>query len=470
MKRKGNDISYMAATQYGLHPPISQTFRGQLLKGFTIIAAVLAVTGLLYAGNVKKLKKRLAQELSAGDYTAAAATIGELGGENTVEAVKVIVSIALAEKIQSQEVFLASKEALSKITEEKAVNYLCSKAAAKRRDWRLKVLVAEVLGNLKGKQVPKTLIALLKDEQPEVLREAIIALSKQEHVEVNELIKIVEALIDVLEELEKGKGLIWVEARKALTTLVGPDYETAGEWKEYWRIRKKELKANPNSPKPGKNNKPKHALPDETRYCPKFFGHEIISNEILFVIDVSDSMVIKDPGDGKQRRGDYDKIPSDRMRIERCKKGLIKSVASLPKRIKFNIITFSSSVKSWQNKKLVPATSKNKQAALNFVKKFKAVGGTFTDDALKEAFANTEADTIFLVSDGSPKRYPESPDKSDERNIKMIDECLNFVRKENRFRKVRIFTFGFDGQDVQRAVDFMKKLARENRGEYKSIK
>jgi len=450
------------------------------------VAVVLAIAGLLYAGNIKKLKKKLGQELSVEDYTSAAATIAELGEENSLEAVKVIVSVALNERIESQEVFLAAKEALSKITDGEAVNYLCVKASkAKARGWKLKVLFAEVLGNLKGEKVLETLIELLKDRQPEVVREAIIALKKQGDI------KAVDALIDVLGKLEKGKGLVWVEVRKALTSLTGADYPTAEEWRQYWLVRKEELKANPQTPRPTGDGAPKTSLDEEKKKAPRFFGKEIMSKKILFIIDVSGSMIMKDKLSGEgggagKGSDDYNKIPEDRMRIKRAKKELTKAVKALPKSAKFNIIAFSMSIKSWQNKKLAPATSKNKQAALNFVKKFKAIGGTFTDDALKEAFANMEADTIFFLSDGAPQRYPESPDKPDERNLKLIDQCLEFVRKENKFRKVKIFTFAFDGKgiwnpaqgkmpaslsaDTGRFVEFMKKLAKENGGEYKSIK
>jgi hypothetical protein len=178
-------------------------------------------------------------------------------------------------------------------------------------------------------------------------------------------------------------------------------------------------------------------------------------------------------------------MSKDRMRIERAKNELKKAIASLSPKAKFNVIAFSNGVSPWQKRKLVLATSRNKQAAIAFADKFSANGGTYTDDALKEAFANKEADTIYFLSDGAPEKYPSRIGQENPDNIKLIDTILTWFRSENKFRKVKIFTFGFDGEGVwdpnrgpkppyhqkaQRFIDFMKKLAQESGGEYKSIR
>lgn len=467
--------------------------RGAGMKRGVFLAVVLAIivaATVSYAGDLGKLKTRLANELNAKDYTSASATIAELGDENSLDAVKVIVSIALNERIDSREIFQAAKEALSRTTNAEAVSFLCSQAR-KSRDWRLKALLAEVLGDLTGNEVRDALISLLDDRQPEVVREAVKALSKLKDIEA------VDKLIDTLERTEKEKGLVWVEIRKALTSLTGYDYDTAVKWREFWRVRKEELKANPGSPETAKPVSPDEVktglLEEEKRKAPKFFGKEIMSKRIVFVIDVSGSMIMKDrdtaggeAGDkGQQGGSEYSKMPENRMRILRAKNELKKAVAGLPTTAKFNIIAFANYVSAWQKKKLVYATSKNKKAALTFVDKFVANGGTFTDDALKEAFGNEEMDTMFFLSDGAPERYGSAAGQENPQNAPLIDECLDFVRTANKFRKVKIYAFGFDGegvwdpnrgtkpayhQKVERFVSFMRKLAQENGGEYKSLK
>jgi predicted RNA binding protein with dsRBD fold (UPF0201 family) len=455
-----------------------------------IAALLLALSAGAHAGDLDKLKKKLADEIGRQDYTSAASTMSELGEEDSIDAVKIIVSLALNNNIESQEIFDAAKSALAKTTNKEAISFLCDLAKKKSSDWRLKALLAEVFGELQGKEVVDTLRTLLKEKQPEVLREVIISLSKLGDTDA------VDDLIEALEKLEKEKGLVWVEARKALTALTSHDELTAEKWRDYWQARKEELKANPGSPetaKPTTKGDMSTSLEEEIRKAPKFFGKEIMSKRIVFVIDVSGSMIMKDrdtaggeagPG-GQQGGSEYSQMAEDRMRINRAKNELKKAVAGLPATAKFNIIAFANYVSPWQKQKLVPANTQNKNAAIAFVDKFHANGGTFTDDVLKEAFANKEADTIFFLSDGAPERYGSVAGQENPQNEPLIGQCLDFVRSENKFRKVKIFAFGFDGEGVwdpnlgpkppyhqkaQRFIDFMRKLAEENGGEYKSIK
>jgi hypothetical protein len=457
-----------------------------------VLAFALAFAMLLYAGDINKLKKKLSHELQAEDYTSAASTIAELGEDGSVEAVKVILTVALNERIKSHEVFSASKEALSGITDKAAIEYICSVAKKKSRDWRVKMLLAEVLGDLNGEGVLDALTTLLKDRQPEVVREAVISLKKLGDIEA------VDELIEALARLEKEKGRPWIEARRALHELTGGyDFTTAAKWRQFWTQKKEEVKKEADSPDTAKPVAPGEVktglLEEEKKKAPKFFGREILSKKIVFVIDVSGSMIMKDRGTGggeagkgaRQGASEYSKMSKDRMRIERAKNELKKAIAALSPKAKFNVIAFSNGVSPWQRRKLVLATSRNKQAAIAFADKFSANGGTYTDDALKEAFANKEADTIYFLSDGAPERYPSVIGQENPDNIKLIDTILTWFRSENKFRKVKIFTFGFDGEGVwdpnrgpkppyhqkaQRFIDFMKKLASESGGEYKSIK
>lgn len=474
--------------------------QGQMIssrKGLTMrrlgfaaaLTMVLVMAGLVHAGDLSKFKRRLGRELASQDYTAAAATIRELGEEDSLEAVKLIVKLALDERIESHEIFKAAKEALSSITDEKAIKFLCEKARKRTRDWRLKAFFAEILGNLRGEGIVDALISLLKDRKQEVVREAITALAKQRDI------KAVETLIETLARLETEKGEVWIEARKALTSLTGADHTTAQKWREYWRVRKDELKAHADSPetsKPSMTGEPRTSLDEEIKKAPKFFGKEIMSRRIVFVIDVSGSMIMKDrpvsggeAGKGPKGASEYSRMPTDRMRINRAKAELKKAVAGLPPSAKFNIIAFAMGVSPWQKKRLVLANSRNKRAAFVFVDKFIANGGTFTDDALKEAFANEEADTIFFLSDGAPERYASVRGQENPQNTELIGKCLDYVRQANKFRKVKIYAFGFDGEGVWdpnrgtkpayhknagRFINFMRSLAEENGGEYKSVK
>ena len=134
----------------------------------------------------------------------------------------------------------------------------------------------------------------------------------------------------------------------------------------------------------------------------------------------------------------------------------------------FNIIGFNSRLFAWCTR-LAPANEKNKSKAAEFVKKLGAAGYTNTDDALKTAFSDKNADTVFLLSDGVPLRKEHKDQMSDA----FIQGILDFVSYANRFRRVVIHTFGFDaiGRDPggERCVKFLKDLAEQNDGEYHNI-
>ena len=97
--------------------------------------------------------------------------------------------------------------------------------------------------------------------------------------------------------------------------------------------------------------------------------------------------------------------------------------------------------------------------------------------ALMEAFKDFRADTIILLSDGAPrKRGQEVSD--------LIPQILELVRNQNYLRKLKIFTFGFEGEgewppgsrygrqphdDPALLVSFLTDLAKEHGGKYTPI-
>jgi hypothetical protein len=76
------------------------------------------------------------------------------------------------------------------------------------------------------------------------------------------------------------------------------------------------------------------------------------------------------------------------------------------------------------------------------------------------AFDVSDATTIFLLSDGAPRRGDKPMD---------VDPILAKVREDNRFRRVRIHTVGFlqAGSNLRK---FMTRLAAQNQGHYKELR
>lgn len=442
------------------------------------VAFAFAVVTAAYGQDIKKLEKKFNAAYQAQDWTTVCSVIKEIGALNDTKSVKHIVTIALA--IERKDVYDASKEALEGVTDEEAIAYMCEQAR-KNKKWEVRCLLVEVVGKRDSATVFQTLIECLKDKDDNVLREAVLALKAKGKNEA------VDALIDVLARLEKGKGLVWVEVRKALHELTGGyDYGSAEKWKEFWQVRKEELKSgekNPETAKPS-GNEPRTWIEEEKKKAPKFFGQEVMSKKIMFVIDRSGSMQARDPAMKKSEGGQLTPVdpnykpgqedpwggdtslPQDRARIERVKNELSKCIAAMDPKTRFNVIYFSSAISIWQQK-LVFANSGNKNAAIKWISGLGPMGNTHTDEALKKAFEDQEFDTMFVLSDGQPFKNGQ---------LLAVEPILEWVRDANRQRKVKIFTFGFanvkskpGATDRDQMLKLLKGLAEEHGGKFTDI-
>ena len=87
------------------------------------------------------------------------------------------------------------------------------------------------------------------------------------------------------------------------------------------------------------------------------------------------------------------------------------------------------------------------------------------EDKYAESRASAEAEAtklraIFLLSDGAPKRDGERLD---------VDPILEWVREANRFARIRLHTVGFE-QAGSKMRKFMRRLAKQNHGDYVELK
>ncbi len=280
-------------------------------------------------------------------------------------------------------------------------------------------------------------------------------------------------LIAIVEAQTKERDLLWLEGRRALLKNTGQDFETGADWKKWWDAERESF-----DPDEAPDEDGRTVVVKKAGDSVEFFGTEIFSRNLIFVIDVSGSMAMFDQG--KLKRKEAEKA---RIRLDRARKQLLSAIESLPKTARFNIIVYSNKVTAWQ-KGLKPASKSAIKSAGRFVKEFLARGATYTDDALKRAFEDSEADTIVLLSDGAPTK-PDFP--SDY----LIGEILKDIANRNAARKMRINTFGFEGtglwpdkipgqpsgpratptvKDVETFTGFMKQLAEDNHGSFQSIK
>ncbi|MFN0058930.1 MAG: hypothetical protein ACKVX7_10780 [Planctomycetota bacterium] len=279
----------------------------------------------------------------------------------------------------------------------------------------------------------------------------------------------IDVLLDVLEKEGIDVGLIGYDAHVALVNLTGVDFDNIEDWRNYWSANRESFDPAKVGADAGKT-----AIPRKQIDTPTFFGLEIISRRVTFVVDISGSMTMYDEG-GEEGGGKSDRRVRERM--ARTRRELANAISKLDGRAFFNVIAFNNAVHPFM-KSLVSASEANKGKALNFVRKLAADNATHTDEALRRAFDDTSVDTIILLSDGAPmKSQNEGPEQ-------LIPRILSDVKQLNRLRRVRIFTLGFEGQgqwppgskyagqppvDAAQMVSFLKQLAAENRGTYKAI-
>ncbi|MFQ5507521.1 MAG: VWA domain-containing protein, partial [Planctomycetota bacterium] len=285
----------------------------------------------------------------------------------------------------------------------------------------------------------------------------------------------IPVLIRVLEEAKASKGKIHVsgtlftaieESLADLTGFWAPAKEPE-KWRSWWTGVASEFVMAP----------PKKALRSRLNKTKSvgFFGIPVTGNRVVFILDVSGSMLCPLGQVFEQSKMPYTGVTNSRM--NKAKEELIAAVNGMTADDRFNVVLFESSVKVWQ-KKLVPATPKNKKALEGYVKKIKAWGGTALYDGLDKALNIQEqrkkgarygepVDEIFLLSDGQPNQG------------QVVDpaEILDFVTNWNKGAMVRIHTVflgtGRDPpspgipQDFMKPVDLMKAIAKANNGRFK---
>lgn len=350
---------------------------------------------------------------------------------------------------------------LRRFRDDGAVDYMAGTLAAdlaggkgkKRRKkgddaaWKAQVLVADVFHELEHPGAIEPLaLQISKGTLPAVVNACVAAAEyKEDH-------RIVSALIELLGRVEKVGGWEYHNVRQRLTQLTGQDFFTQEKWKGWWGANGGEAWD------PSKKGEAKEAATRErgpAEQIPSFFGSEIESNRLVFVIDTSGSMEMTDRPEDFE--GDDEKYaalnPDDpkikaTQRIERAKAAAIAAIEKLGPTQSFNVIGFAETNKLWKPA-VVPATPENKKAAIEFCRGLVEDGGTHTGEAIAAAFADPAIDTIYLLSDGAPMKKVGNPGEQQKQFAEEeIRKVLYMVRELNRFRRVKINTFGMDGAGV----------------------
>ncbi|MBN2037877.1 MAG: VWA domain-containing protein [Chitinispirillaceae bacterium] len=165
---------------------------------------------------------------------------------------------------------------------------------------------------------------------------------------------------------------------------------------------------------------------------------KVLKKNVVFIADISSSMA--------------------GTRIVQLKNALTSMVNLLNAGDRFNIVVFSSSVRSFKEN-LVTADAATKAAATEFVNQLTEIGLTNMEDAFKLGFAAAWSDSavnsaVFLT-DGKPTWPVSSTPQSVRDTVKTYNKA-----------GIAVYSFGI-GEEIDET--FLRALAKENNGTYTGI-
>lgn len=260
-----------------------------------------------------------------------------------------------------------------------------------------------------------------------------------------------DAVPRLIDRLEHEHGRLADAVEEALWQLTGQPFEKQVEsWRQWWASEASKFRVLTAAElEEAARERELRRLKQRTRSGAEFFGIRVESHRVIFVIDSSGSMIESVYGRRIGKRG--------AARIDVAKEELASCIAKLEPHALFNVFAFSNGVERWHEGNIAENTEGNRQAALTWVERLGARGGTNIYDSLKLAFADPDVDTICLLSDGDPT-------VGEEIDPHRIREDVAFW---NKYRKVRIHTV-LIGDDMK--ADVLEWLAKDSGGNHVQIR
>jgi hypothetical protein len=281
-----------------------------------------------------------------------------------------------------------------------------------------------------------------------------------------------EGIDAIVKRMVKEDGRLKDDCCRALKALTGADIAANPElWRVWWEQNREKWTGKPPADDPTKAPDPMKNVgkaPSEGDRKTGFFGIQIESKRVVFVIDISGSMNSKMGGSGPDAKT---------SRAQLAKEELKRVVAALEDGSLYNIVFFSGGVRIWKPE-MQKAESKTRGEALQFIDGVEVIGGTNTYDALEAAFAlgdlgkgkkresdptgDARVDTIMFLSDGKPSVG----------KVTDPDLIRAAVKDWNKARRIAIHAVAFGAasgtKEGMEGADpaFMKGLAADTGGRY----
>jgi len=355
---------------------------------------------------------------------------------------------------ESMLVRAACSEALGKIG--LPASYPALRKAAADTDPRVRTTAIEALGNLRDTESLELVARALHDEQFPVRATAVRALG---------LIGGKPAVEALVRAMQTEQGRLVLDIGRTLERLTGESLrDNPPAWRDWWEANRETF--GKTSVLPLEEPEPKATHRDENAPRITYHGIETTSSRVLFIFDISDSMNDAARSQYLDASGKTERGASPRSKFEVAREELKRAIRALDATDYFNIVVYNHLVRKWQDK-MVPALPSNKALAIAFLNSLEATGGTNISDALETAFTlggfgvqdryyRSKVDTFFFLSDGAPSAG------------RILDpgEILQEVARVNRLRKIQIHAIAVG---LLADKDFLKKLARQNGGQFIEI-
>lgn len=438
------------------------------MKPITLLL-LIAISHPVYPIDVATLRDDLVAALADGEHEPVRMAVIALCREGSAEALEVVIARGLLCDDLPMEA--AVVEGLGALKEGPGLTWLCTRCNQHPRK-EVRDQLVQVLAARGERSAFKSVLTALYDPEESVILSAISALSRKNHQGAT------PHLIQALAHQEKqGKelSLIANRLRELLVRFTGSTLFGSEEYQRLVDARKR------GGDRPGGSGEVT-VTPRGTGVkieVPSFFGQELLSQRVVFILDTSISMKEKDEipvvekpatppagdgeGTGVARRPGVPAAPRsgatvERMRLSRVQDELVRMISGLPADFRFTVIAFSSGVRPLASG-LMAANPANKRRAIKYVRNFEPRGQTWTDRAVEKAFEVPGTRTIVLLSDGMPFRKPDPID---------VLGLLDWAEKKDRFEHIPVHTIGFKATSSE-AGQFLRELSRRTGGKYTEI-
>lgn len=283
------------------------------------------------------------------------------------------------------------------------------------------------LGELGTIDAMTALHALLDDESYPVRAEALIAVAAARNL---------SSIPALISRLERTVGIEQDRTTHELRLLTAEDFGTrAKRWAKWWTDNGANF-AMPTLSDATKADSQRTDRRANNQTQTAFFGLQVTSDRVAFVIDLSGSM------NGKTKSG--------KTRLEVLKEQLDQFLAVYPSGQLFNLIFFGKKASKWRPE-LTLMNDKIRATARTHVRSLKAPGATAIYDGIQAAFEDPRVDTIYLLTDGGPSGG----------TIDDIDEIIAEVRRWNSLRHIIIHSVS-----VGRDARLLRSLSADSHGDY----